>query len=844
MVLDRPAHPPWLVGTLLASLFLITAPTLAQEPTAGELTPSLVEEDLIEEDLGDAPSSGGFDDGGPTADGASTTASAAGIAPPTVAGPAPLDDDAVLALFTEAEATYHSIDRPASLTQLSQLIDLFERHLADAEAARQASEAALAAAAVAPEPATPEAEPGAGDDSVATEPLEPAAVELPPTPPVIAFLSDLQRRVFARSLGARAVLYHDFGEDELATYDLERLLEVEPGANLEGLEAGDAVGRDFDALIKRRVARLAFAIEPIDAEIHIDGRRVDAAAGDAQPTLAGDSTVVVSRPGYATQVENVSLRAGRERTLEVTLERSSPVLRLVTRPAGAEVFVDGQPVMVTSGTAAADLLPNTGAYRPEEFSAEAVLDDVELGLRRLEIRKDGFRPYRAELMIAELLDYPVPPVVLEEERGVLVFRDLPSGAEVRIDDRPRQLENPGSSLPRLTLPPGEYGVTVVGGQSRMFSTRLLVADRQTVEVRVKLRPGIAFLGVLGADGTTAGDLDRGLRRVFDDTSSWAFLDRTELGPRVLAEAGATTDALRTLLDDGSVAAGLDWRQIQWSVDQRTPGLIYLAIVVRETLVDRRATLLVWSAAPGPALPSQVELPFGDAAAFEALRRRFDRPVRVRSAWSGLLLLDTPSSPHPVVGQVTPGSPAEAAGVVPGDAVVAVSGVPIFSGQDFRQRLDVAEIGEVVDLGVLGTGGPRNLRLTLEASPRSLDLENPDLLPAVAFNHLGQRHEEAAANERWLLRFDQALLLLETRDWEGAARLLRDVDAPQTSHGFGKAAVDYWRGVALSRLGADYREAARLALEQATRLPEARLDHNDGPWVAPRARARLQLLGGV
>lgn len=848
-----------LLGALLLA-WLLVAPVATAQGIEGETLqdtpPPLAGNDLVEEDLIDTES-----EDFPGQDSARATSRETGELPT-------LTDEVVIALFSEAEATFSSIDRPASLSQLSQLIDLVETHLDETSRvamALAAEEEAMAAAAAREEaaeitlpigPVTPDGEEPATENAGGESAQEEGSggVEdggekggeenalTPPDPPAeVAFLGPTQRSLFARALALRATLYDELGEPELADLDLGRMLRVDPTADLEAAEPSRELGQRFERLRKQQVGELSFAIEPPDAVIHVDGRKVLAGTGELHTTLAGDLLVAVERPGYRTVVEPVELRGGRRRTVELTLERESAILRLSTRPSGATVLLDGVPLGTTEGVASADSLPATGTYRSEEFSSELVIDPVPLGLRVLEVSRQGYRTYRAELMIDDLLDYPIPPIVLEDERGVLVFRDLPPDSRVRIDGRERALENPGSSLPRLTLPPGEYEVAVASGRAKMFSTRLLLADRQTLDVRVKLRPGISYLGLLGGDAQTTRDFDRSLRRVFGDASSWALLDRSDEGPQILAEAGAERGALLEALDGGNLD-GLDWQQIQWSADQRAPGAVYVAVVLSETLVERRTRMLVWSAAPGPSRPEIIELPIGDASALEALGRRFDRDIPMRRAWVGALVMDTLASPHPVVAAVTPGSAAEAAGLRVGDAVVAVSRVPIFSRADFDRRVTSAEIGEVVDVGVQGSDGARSLRLELRPGPVSLEVDDPELLPAVAFTRLLQLAEEVAPRDRWLIQLDQALLLIDSRQWEDAVRLLRSLDAPQTSHGFGKAAADYWLGLALSNLGSEYRDAARQAFERAARLTEARLEHNDGPWVAPRARARLHLLG--
>ncbi len=134
-------------------------------------------------------------------------------------------------------------------------------------------------------------------------------------------------------------------------------------------------------------------------------------------------------------------------------------------------------------------------------------------------------------------------------------------------------------------------------------------------------------------------------------------------------------------------------------------------------------------------------------------------------------------------------------------------------------------------------------MTLGTSPRLYSRPVPELPDAIAYTELRLMDERARPAERWVVRLNQALVLLRARDYEGAVRLLRDVAAPDNPDGVGRATVDYWLGVALSHAGTTYHDAAVEAFRRAADAPGARLDHDDGPWVAPRARARLVMLSG-
>ncbi|MCG8456376.1 MAG: PDZ domain-containing protein, partial [Holophagales bacterium] len=264
-------------------------------------------------------------------------------------------------------------------------------------------------------------------------------------------------------------------------------------------------------------------------------------------------------------------------------------------------------------------------------------------------------------------------------------------------------------------------------------------------------------------------------------------------------------------------------------------------VLDNELLATRAELWIWPAGPGPAVPDRLTLPLGDPEALRQLRQRLDLRVPLRRPWLGALVIDSDASPHPVVASVTPASPAEAADLRVGDQILGFGGLPIQSRAGLEERLAAAETGETVELAVRTGGQGRSLELRLGSSP-SVEIDAPGLLPSVAWADLVIQKEKVAASEAWLVSLDQGLLQLRAGDVEAAVALLRGIRAPQSSHGLGQAAVDYWLALALSRAGSNYRDGARQSFEKAASLPGARLDHHDGPYLQPRARARLRLLG--
>jgi serine protease Do/serine protease DegQ len=95
----------------------------------------------------------------------------------------------------------------------------------------------------------------------------------------------------------------------------------------------------------------------------------------------------------------------------------------------------------------------------------------------------------------------------------------------------------------------------------------------------------------------------------------------------------------------------------------------------------------------------------------------------------------------VVSQVLDGSPAERAGLQPGDVIVAVNDKPLRGSSQLRNTVGLHRIGEVIRLEIIRDGSPRSLRLEV-AAPTTTHLEGAEVDPRLAgarFSDLGPGH---------------------------------------------------------------------------------------------------------
>ena len=100
----------------------------------------------------------------------------------------------------------------------------------------------------------------------------------------------------------------------------------------------------------------------------------------------------------------------------------------------------------------------------------------------------------------------------------------------------------------------------------------------------------------------------------------------------------------------------------------------------------------------------------------------------------------------VVSEVRPGSPAEKAGLQPGDVIVAVDGRPVKSATDLRNRIGLAERGSTVRLSVIRDGERIEVPVQVGA-PEALALAGGRLAPALTGARITEIPEDHPARGR-------------------------------------------------------------------------------------------------
>ena len=159
--------------------------------------------------------------------------------------------------------------------------------------------------------------------------------------------------------------------------------------------------------------------------------------------------------------------------------------------------------------------------------------------------------------------------------------------------------------------------------------------------------------------------------------------------------------------------------------------------------------------------------------------------------------------------------------------------------ELDQRIEShAESGRTVEVGLLSSAGERLLDLAIDLSPRIVGHREPGLLYAPAAYELWQEAQsEERVIQKWIIDLNLAMVYLRGQDLIRSITLLRQVSAP-ADEVLGPGMIEYFLGIPLQAAGQDQAENARTFLSAAAERADARLYFEDGPLVAPRARARL------
>ena len=636
------------------------------------------------------------------------------------------------------------------------------------------------------------------------------------------------RNLLARSYFMRGEVHFNFGENPEASTSLANALRTDPNLTIDPATISPKLAELLEETRQQVVGTLEFAVSPADAVAHIAGAP-PLTVGQTISLLEGDYRVRIERPGYASEEQTLQVPAGQTTRVRANLTRTSAVLNVLTDTPGVTVFIDGNEAGVTAPDPSGTPLLTIGGLEPGSYIVE--------------LQGRGFRNRRLELELAALDDYATDVLALDTTRGTVRLAGLMPGSVVRVNGE----ERPGSAgdTAAFEVPVGENRIEVdLSGVGR-FSRDVTIADGQAIGLDVELRPVIALLGVLGGDTVSARQLHQGIRTFLEGSEGWTVADRSADGDSVLAGSGLDIHRFRELsMASVGQIARIDWSTLQKACDEQIGASAYMIAVLSDDLFASSADLWILPSSPHPALPQKIRAEVGGP---EVVARALDaisgRPTFARP-WLGVRLIETNAADGLVVLNVTGGSPAESAGLEPGDVITTARGITVTRLAEINEMLDSIEPHSDLQLAVSRPGGDTMVHVALGTSPMVLSWTDPHTFYPLYLGWL-QIEETTGQSELepWLIQLNQASAFMGLGSWSEAIRLLRSIKAP-AGGGVGQAMVDYWLGMALIRTDpAQYKDIAIQSLSRAESDEAARLYHNDGPLVAPLAAAGKKMLSG-
>jgi hypothetical protein len=573
--------------------------------------------------------------------------------------------------------------------------------------------------------------------------------------------------------------------------DYREVLNLRPGFRPESSLVTPEAEERFNKLRAEMISTLKLEIRPADAVLIIDGEKVLPSADGTVAVLAGSRRIRLEKHGYDFLDEELELPAGVEFGYQRQLFPNARDVVVRSWLPGVRVLVDGAEAGVTehSGEPSA---AETGARE-----AVLVIRDLPLGEHRFDFRMDCHLAYGFNRMITVDIMEPtplmLPRIELEKIQVPLVVRaDFPA-AEIFIDgEKAGELQSG-----MIELCPGDRHLEFRSGGRTVYGKKIEVRGGEPLEFSVSARPTALLAG--------GGD--------------WPETIREIAGKFSMANGG---------LEDSNLAAT---DPAGWTPGDFPPDVDLVFAVLDGDDPGAGGRTVLYS----PILDSYRELTHEHVDGLSV-----PKPVWMVRA-PGLRLADAVDGSGIVVVEVRPGGPAEEAGIVPGDTLVAVGGLEVGTLDRYRATL----AGTVPDKPVKlqfssgGTGPAEDRELTVPPAD-SPYLAAPALrnVPMELMAAWAQVDAAAYPDRSVSARANLALVLAEAGNFEAAVETWKQVRWPGRS-GIGEGTRSYYLGIALDRLGKE--EQAVRAFRQAS-ASDATIGTDDGPRVAPAARDHLADLG--
>ncbi len=640
---------------------------------------------------------------------------------------------------------------------------------------------------------------------------------------------------YKSSLEYRARARWQQGDSRGAREDLALLIREDTSWEVQAPELLEP----FRELQEQLTGWLEVRSSPPGAQVLVDGKYVgDTNLDPPVRLLAGTKMLQLILNCYQPLIrEQFRVEPGRVNPFpaigeSVELERIAATYKVATQPSDVQVWADGEPIARTSGI----IPPHLGVRMQTPFDRTKVSDVLEFcltpGSHLLEFSKDCYQTSRAPTEELELRSYDAKLFGLKESRGTIAISGASRGARVFLDAVHRGDVRPDGTFAIDGVCSGNRVLEIKHDWGKCKSD-VAVSAGQILDAVCPLRPNIMFLGVKADAGVRLKllkGIETKLLEKIRNQDRYYIVSTEELG-------GPLNPSVQDLLlREPSTVQNERLRELGEEIGEKYEVQALLAASVpRQDLVkDIEVRLLAVGSASPDLIPINYIQGLPDFVA------RLTEPLSLFGTRIGIDVVDTLSGGEtPVVLYVHRESPAAAAGIAPGDKLAKADGETLKNAHQLFRIIQQKNPGDSLDLEVLRRGASFHRGVKLGRTP----LEVPTTAEGFLYNKaiVQLRHQALLEPEvAPLAKLNLALSFMGLGDCVTAlTEYLGELELPGKL-GLSAGTVNYYRGLCYSRLSNTQTEAVEF-FKLAMGFPDATLESDDGPLVAPLAEQWLSLI---
>lgn len=645
-------------------------------------------------------------------------------------------------------------------------------------------------------------------------------------------LSDPEKLLLYRSLDHLGLAFFFDGQKEQSGQVFLKLIELNPNYELDQATVSSKIIDFYNQIKNQNLGTVSITTEPKGATVKLDGQTVGTSDLQSLYSLKGDHAIEISKPGFVTQNQAISIVPQRNIKVNVKLERSSSVGYFVTYPKGVEIVLSGKSLGLSSGepsqramdAATQRNLPST------DFSGEFPIPDLQPGTYDIEFRKPCWEGQTRRVTIDKNDDYYFEPIVLEASPAFLNITADDDKANIFVDDQylgiaPKQ---------KLQVCSGKHVLKLKGPRGK-FERKIDLKKNQSLDIAAKLNPSITFLGLLSQPDVRRPDMDKLSTEIVNrlsDLQNLNFVDASgSVDSGIQQSLSQLMDGINSNKPDKDRSS-----QIQGICTKVESDLLLIGYVQKESILRNVKFYLLsnWSS-----MADIRSLQVFDDAQWKTFKAELEYEEPLFQKRMGVHLIDTEITPGPAISQVLLKTFSDTQPLSVGDNITAINGKTVKTAADVQKAIASVQGQDNITVAVARSGAAMTIPVKLVNSPMEIQFNNPMLL----FNRQLAAFKKAINLSTNLLDKNVALLNIglchmHFAEYEVAFEQLRQVQINRTV-GIGPGTVSYRIAQCYRELG--YSKEAAESLSDAAKYQQNTIFSDDGPSLTHEIeRARLTL----